>query len=63
MRVLNPLNSQSWFCECGIGEKGNCPAPHPTNELSHPGSRERHYLILSILLVLAAVGVFIAVGR
>jgi hypothetical protein len=31
--------------------------------MTQPGSRERHYLILSILLVLAAVGVFIAVGR
>jgi hypothetical protein len=52
MTELSPLNSQRYFCKCGIGPADNCPAPHVTEELKRPGSPARHY---AALITLAAV--------
>lgn len=55
MTKLEPLNTMRFFCECQLGEKGNCPGVHVTTELQTPGSNLRAMLIVAAMGMVAVI--------
>lgn len=54
MKNLAPMNSQTWFCKCGMGPADSCNAPH-VSELSRAGSPARHYFLIASIAVVAII--------
>lgn len=61
-KYMRAINSTDFFCPiCGIGERGNCQAPHA--ELSKPGSQSRHVFLISMIGIVAIIVFVFTLGN